>query len=99
MTKKGYKDYGLRGKTIIVSKKKKKEPSFNETADSSDPWSYGPQEAKVIAETPYFIVVTILPHYNPHGLGLSSPYSTSLHKHDIMTGDAIIKRTDGTTIR
>ena len=76
------KMYGLSGQTITVKRK-------SEVSDAY-PWGYAVQKAKVIGEFPDYLAIEILPHMNPHGLGLSKPYVCCISKHDIRSGEMII---------
>lgn len=77
-----FKNYGLEGQTIKVSRKAGESDAY--------PWGYAEQDMKVEKETPYFLLCTVLKHLNPHGFGPSKPYRTTLHKHDIQAGNFII---------
>lgn len=77
-----FKHYSLAGQTIKVKTKR---------GESTErPWGYAEQKMCVDMETPYFLLLTVLPHMNPHGFGLSQPYQTTIHKHDIEVGEFII---------
>lgn len=77
-----FKHYGLTGQTISVKAK------HGESAEC--PWGYDEQKMRVNMETAYFLLLTVLPHRHPMGFGLSRPYRTTIHKHDIQVGDFII---------
>lgn len=77
-----FKHYDLEGQTIRVKRKSGESDAY--------PWGYAEQMLRVDKETPYFLSCTVLPHKNPHGFGMSTPYRTTLHKHDIQIGEFII---------
>lgn len=77
-----FKHYGLEGQTIRVKRKSGESDAY--------PWGYAEQSLRVNKETPYFLSCTVLPHKHPHGFGMSTPYSTTISKHEIQTGEMII---------
>lgn len=98
-TKQMYKPYGLVGRTINVRTNKLMAPSMLLDPSVIDPWRWGEQKAYVEYESPYFITVTILLHKAPHSWGKSTPYRTTIHKHDISRGEVILKDLDGNVIK
>ena len=46
---------------------------------------------KIIAEYPKWWLTEVIPHKNPHGQGISSPYKMTLNKWDVEKGFIIIK--------
>jgi hypothetical protein len=54
-----------------------------------------PVPARIIADYPNFLVVIILPHKNPEGLYMSSPYKVTVDKHELRLG--VMKITGGKT--
>ena len=92
----GFKYYGLKGKTVKIKMKESREDP------DADPWAYQgsmEQRARVAAETPYYLTLEILPHFNPAGFGESAPYPTTIHKHDILTGRMILRTLGGVQIK
>lgn len=91
--KRFWKNYGLKGKSILIRRK-----APNDAIHASEPWSYDQQKAIVVDETNCFLTLEIQPHMNPEGFAESKPYCTSVHKHDIATGVYQLKRLNGTVI-
>lgn len=81
-----FSHYGLAGQTVRVKRRNGESDAY--------PWGYTIQKMRITMETPYFLVAEVLPHRHPLGFGLSFPYLTTLHKHDIQTGDFIINGGD-----
>ena len=54
------------------------------------PWNGMEVPVKITGEYPTFLVGTVLPHRNPKGWGMSTPYGITIHKHDIYSGEMII---------
>lgn len=74
--------YGLTGKTVKVAHKNKDTDAY--------PWNGIAVPILITAEYPTFLVGMVLPHYAPHGFGLSHPYRVTLDKHDIQLGVIIL---------
>lgn len=83
-----YKHYGLTGKTVKVKFKKEDSDAY--------PWQGMTVPVLITGEYENFLVGKVLPHYAPHGFGLSQSYPITICKHDIQIGEMII---NGGTIR
>ncbi|MCD8396122.1 MAG: hypothetical protein LUD12_02855 [Lachnospiraceae bacterium] len=92
-------NYNLAGQTIRIRPRELMEPSMLLDDNTTDPWRWAEHKAEVVQETPYFLVLKILPQYNPHGYGVSREYNTTIHKHDIRSGVYILKDEDGNRIK
>ncbi len=79
---KKFKHYGLTGKTVKVKLKKGHSEAY--------PWQGKAVPVLITGEYDNFLSGTVLPHYAPHGFGLSKPYPITIHKHDILIGEMII---------
>ena len=77
-----YKHYGLTGQTVKVKLK-------NGDSDRY-PWQGMTVPVLITGEYENFLVGEVLPHYAPHGFGLSHPYPITICKHDIQIGEMII---------
>ncbi|MCC8067007.1 MAG: hypothetical protein LIO94_07895 [Clostridiales bacterium] len=96
--KKGYKHYGLTGQNIRIRMVHPSVADLDAAIGCVNPWAYGEQVVKVIHESEYCLTVRFPEHYNPRGWGLSKPYNTSIHKHDLRTGEVIMKTMSGKRI-
>ena len=76
------KSYGLIGETIKVQFKKGNSDRY--------PWQGKAVPVLITGEYENFLVGTVLPHYAPHGFGLSVPYPITINKHDIQIGEMIL---------
>ncbi len=76
------KCYGLIGETIKVRFKR----------GNSDAYPWQGQEVPILITGEYdsFLVGLVLPHYTPHGMGLSHPSPVTIDKHDIKIGEMIL---------
>ena len=77
-----YKHYGLTGETVTIKLKQR----------DSDRYPFQGMTVSVLITGEYenFLVGEVLPHYAPHGFGLSHPYPITICKHDIQIGKMII---------
>ena len=83
MTKEEFtKRYGLVGKTIKARLKSGNNDRYN--------WNGTEVPIKILGEYPTFLAGMVLPHKNPKGWGMSTPYRITIHKHDIYSGEMII---------
>ena len=82
------KNYGLTGKTVKAK--------FNGGDSDAYPWQGMAVPVLITGEYENFLVGEVLPHYAPHGCGLSHTYPITICKHDIEIGDMII---NGGTIK
>lgn len=80
--KKMDKHYGLTGETVKVKLKQEDSDRY--------PWQGMAVPVLITGEYENFLVGEVLPHYAPHGFGLSYPYPITLCKHDIQIGEVII---------
>ena len=76
------KNYGLTGKTVKVK--------FRGGDSDAYPWQNMEVPVLITGEYENFLVGEVLPHYAPHGSGLSHPYPITICKHDIQIGEMII---------
>ena len=82
-----YKWYNITGKTVQIK--------LNDSPDASV-WSGVELPAVVIAEYKKFMIVEILPHYNPNqNMGISKPYRLGINKMDIHFGHTVVKEKNG----
>ena len=77
-----YKNYGLTGQTVKVKLKKGDSDAY--------PWQGQTVPVLITGEYETFLVGEVLPHYAPHGFGLSHPYPITIDKHDIQIGEMIM---------
>lgn len=64
--------------------------SMNETVKAS-PWGSEAVPVKVKEEYEFFFVAIVMPHRRKWGLGISVPYTVTLDKRDIRTGELVIR--------
>ena len=83
-----YEHYGLTGKTVKAK--------FKGGDSDAYPWQGMAVPVLITGEYDNFLVGEVLPHYAPHGFGLSHPYPITICKHDIEIGEMII---NGGTIK
>lgn len=76
------KNYGLTGKTVKAK--------FKGGDSDAYPWQGMAVPVLITGEYENFLVGEVLPHYAPHGFGLSHPYPITICKHDIQIGEMII---------
>ena len=76
--------------------------------NGSNPWKGCLVPVQITGEYPTYLTGTVLPHNNPDGWGVSSPYQITIDKHSLLTGDVVIifmdrvigqKRSDTMTLR
>ena len=72
------------GQTVTIKLSEEAEPN------KAYPWEGIEVPVKIIGEYQKFFVGTVLPHRNPKGMGVSSPYNITIRKQDIEAGTLII---------